>query len=97
MIARGWLCDIGETGARIFLDEPLPINSRFTLDVHLPNPDSKITTIRYKASVFEVCYGPPYKLALRFLGRGDFIRGNVAEFHEGSRFVRPHGSYRWIH
>jgi hypothetical protein len=96
-IARGWLYDIGENGARILLNESLPINARFTLDVHLQNPNSKITTIRFKCSVSGVCYGPPYQLALRFLGRGDFIRGKVVEFREGSHLVKTKGSYRWIH
>ncbi|HZT69966.1 MAG TPA: PilZ domain-containing protein [Terriglobia bacterium] len=96
-IARGWLHDIGESGARIFLNEPLPVEGRFTLDVHLPNPDSKITTIRFQARVTGVRYGPPYEMALSFLGKGGFIRGKVAEFQEGCSLVRPIESYRWIH
>ena len=96
-VAQGWLYEIGMHGARIFLNEPLPLHARFTLDVHLPNPDSKIITIRFKSTVTGVCYGPPYELALRFLGRGDFIRGKGAQFWEGSQLVSAKGSYRWIH
>lgn len=95
-IARGWLYDIGEGGARIHLDEPLSPHSRVTLDVHLPNPDSKITTIRFKSVVTGICYGPPYELALCFLGRGGFIRGKVAEFREGSQLVRTRGNDTWV-
>jgi len=95
-LARGWLHDIGEQGARILLNEPLPLDARVALDVHLPNLDSKITTVRFKSMVTGVCYGPPYELALRFLGRGDFIRGKMAEFREGSQLVRTKGSSRWI-
>jgi hypothetical protein len=96
-VARGWLYDIGASGARIFLNEPLPLDARFTLDVHLPNPDSKIITVRFKSKVTGVYSGPPYKLALCFLGRGDFIRGKGARFWEDSQLVRTKGSYRWIH
>jgi hypothetical protein len=96
-VARGWLYDIGAGGARIYLDDPLPLHGRFTLDVHLPGPDSKIITVRFKSVVTGICYGPPYELALCFLGRGDFIRGKVAQFREGSQLVRTKGSYRWVH
>lgn len=97
MVARGWLHDIGENGARIFLDEPLPVHARFSLDVHLPSSDSGIMTIRLKSIVTAVCYGPPYELALCFLGRWEFIRGKGAQFREGSHLVRAKESYRWIH
>jgi len=96
MLARGWLHDIGQQGARILLNEPLPLNARVVLDVHLSNPDNKITTIRFKSRVSGVCCGPPCELALCFLGRGGFIRGKVAEFWEGSRLVRTRGSDKWI-
>jgi len=96
MLARGWLHHIGEQGARILLNEPLPLNASVVLDVHLPNLDSKITTLRFKSKVSGVCYGPPYELALCFLGKGGFIRGGVAEFREGSRLVRTRGGDRWI-
>jgi len=95
-IARGWLYEIGESGARILLDRPLSLNSRVTLDVHLSNPDSKITTVRFKSVVTRIYYGPPYELALAFWGREDFIRGKVAEFQEGSQLIRTKGSDRWI-
>lgn len=96
MIARGWLHEIGESGARILLNEPLSLNARVTLDVHMRNLDSKITTIRFKSVVTTVSNGPPYESALSFLGREDFVRGKVAEFQEGSHLVRTTGSERWI-
>ena len=95
-IARGWLYEIGESGARIFLNEPLSLNSRITLDVHLSNPDSMITTVRFKSIVTRVYYGPPYELALAFSGKEDFIRGKVTESQEGSQMVRAKGSEKWI-
>lgn len=96
-IARGWLCDIAERGARILLNEPLPVHAKFTLDVHLPNPDNRIITIRFKSIVAGVRFGPPYELSLRFLGKGGFIRGNAEHFREGTQLVGAKGSYRWIH
>lgn len=97
MVAQGWLYDIGKSGARIFLNEPLPLHARYTLDVHLRNAQSKIVTIRFKSTVTGICCGPPYEVALRFLGRGDFIRGKGAHFREGSQMVRAKGSDRWVH
>lgn len=96
MIARGWLYEIGESGARIFLNEPLSINSKVNLDVHLSNPDSKITTIRFKSVVMKVDYGPPYELGLSFSGREDFVCAKVTDFREDSKLVRTMGSEKWI-
>lgn len=95
-IARGWLYEIAESGARIFLDEPLSLNTRVTLDVHLSNPDSKIITVRFKSVVQKVLSGPPFELALTFSGREDFIRDKVTAFHNGSQLIRAKGSKKWI-
>lgn len=96
MVARGWLAEIGVRGARILLNEPLPLNTRFTLDVHLTNLDKTITTIRFQSIVTRVACGPPSELTLSFLGKEGFIRGKVTEFREDSQYVRTKGSERWI-
>lgn len=96
MIARGWLAEIGVREARILLNEPLPLNTRYTLDVHLSNPDKTITTIRFQSIVTGVTGGPPSELTLSFLGKEGFIRSKVAEFREDLQYVRTRGSEKWI-
>lgn len=83
---------LAKSGPRILSKEPLPRNPSFALGAHLPYPDRKLITKRFETGVSGVCHGPSYELALRSVGRVDFVRGKEAGFGEGSQLVRTNGN-----
>ncbi|HUZ48008.1 MAG TPA: PilZ domain-containing protein [Terriglobia bacterium] len=95
-LGRGWLHDISESGARIHLEHTLGANSRVTLDVHFPNPDGKITTMRFQAVVEHTGDESPSGIDLVFLRGGSFIRGKLGELRKGSQLIRTSGNDRWV-
>ena len=79
---EGRLRDIGEGGARIVLERPLPLLSRARLDVHFPAAGGTLTNMRFEGVVSRVSEFPSCEIAIRFLHRGKILRGGVREMPE---------------
>ena len=76
---KGLLYDIAEDGARFGMEEPLPEGSAATLDVHLPNPAGRETTLRFKCIVTRLKEGPRYDIEVQFQSNGRFVRSELKD------------------
>ncbi len=78
-VREGRLFDIGEGGARIRLDDALPLFSRARLDVHFPATGGMLTNMRFEGVVSRISESSPGEITIRFLHRGKILRGGVQE------------------
>lgn len=97
MIGRGWLHDISESGARFFLDQPIEVGRRISLEVAFQNPDGEVTAIRFPGTVKRLNAGASHEVAMSFSKGGSFIRQkNSRGKDHASPWSRLTGGNTWI-
>src|SRR5205814_1324724 len=73
---KGILLDIGEGGASVSLEKPVPVGTRVVLTLHLACEERKIAaTMRFEATVLRSGEALLNHTAIRFRNRGRFLRG----------------------
>lgn len=74
ILGCGQLYDIGDKGARFYLDSPLAEGHRISLEADFQHPDGHVVTIRFRGIVRRVSPGRLYEIAVSFLKGASFIR-----------------------
>lgn len=96
-LGRGWLYDISEKGARFFLDHPLEVGLRISLEVDFRNQDGQITGIRFPAIIRRLAPGDLHEIAVCFLKGESYIRRKSARGkHHDSPWDRFAKGNNWI-
>lgn len=75
VLGCGRLYDISDKGARFFIDSPLEVGHRISLEVDFQHPDCKVTTIRFRGIVKRVSPGEMHEIAVSLLKGETYIRG----------------------
>lgn len=96
VIGRGWLHDIGEQGARFFLNHTLESGTRISLEVDFRNPGGQVTTIRFPGIVRRVSGGSPFEAAVSFLKGESYIRGKRSWKDDKSIWDQFSNGNTWI-
>ena len=78
----GVLYDIGARGARIRLDQPLPVGTPIAFLAHFTDPCQEGITLRCEGVVTRASEDRPGEIGVRFLHRSRVLKGGLADlFH----------------
>ena len=78
---QGVLYDIGVSGARLAVEQPLPPGAKITLFVHFRAPDNQVTTIRFEGIVQRLHGEPQFEIAVSFKGTGRFLENQLSDLY----------------
>jgi PilZ domain-containing protein len=85
--------DIGPRGARLRTSKQVRPGTEVVLDVHCRLPSGDLTTLRFEGTVLRVVETAPFEIAIKFRGRGRFLRDalndwlNKAELKDRSESI----------
>lgn len=71
---QGRLYDIGDGGARVYLNKPLEVGTRLIMHVHFPNPRKGVTIGRFEGVVAPPCREPQHDISIQFRRCGRFLQ-----------------------
>ena len=76
---QGVLYDIGVDGARVALEQPVPLGTKLTLFVHFQASQKQVTTIRFEGIVQRLDEKARFEGAVTFQGAGRFQQSEFSD------------------